>query len=187
MKITTTVLSAVAAVGIAVSVATAPTASAYSTVGKFGSYEKLYDAGGAIVTAWTVNNLKPSTDTIADYPLAGKLWEATATIKAVRGTVTPLIPNLNARGRRRPQLPSPLGRLYPAGISEACRPRPRSTGKIYFDVTGEAPPGSCTTTASRTCSSGKSEAPSRYRPAQAGLRQEPQNLADHLANPPALP
>ena len=125
MKITTTVLSAVAAVGIAVSVATAPTASAYSTVGKFGSYEKLYDAGGAVVTAWTVNNLKPSTDTIADYPLAGKLWEATATIKAVRGTVTPPHPQSQRPSRRRPQLPSPLGRLYPAGIRSHHRPRPK--------------------------------------------------------------
>ena len=125
MKITTTVLSAVAAVGIAVSVATAPTASAYSTVGKFGSYEKLYDAGGAIVTAWTVNNLKPSADTIADYPLAGKLWEATATIKAVRGTVTPLIPNLNARPTTAATTKS-SGKALPRGHQRSHhRPRPK--------------------------------------------------------------
>lgn len=140
MKITTTVLSAVAAVGIAVSVATAPTASAYSTVGKFGSYEKLYDAGGAVVTAWTVNNLKPSTDTIPDYPLAGKLWEATATIKAVRGTVTPLIPNLNARADDGRNYQVLWEGFTPAGISGATIAQgQRSTGKIYFDVTGEAP------------------------------------------------
>ena len=50
-----------------------------------------------MVTAWTVDNLKPSTDRIPAYPLHGTLWEATATIEPVRGTVTPLIPNLNAR------------------------------------------------------------------------------------------
>ena len=95
MKFTKPIITAAAAVGI--SVAMAATASAYSTVGKFGTYERLYDAGGAVVTAWTVDNLKPSTDRIPAYPLHGTLWEATATIEAVRGTVTPLIPNLNAR------------------------------------------------------------------------------------------
>jgi hypothetical protein len=95
MKFTKPIITAAAAVGI--SVAMAATASAYSTVGKFGTYERLYDAGGAVVTAWTVDNLKPSTDRIPAYPLHGTLWEATATIEPVRGTVTPLIPNLNAR------------------------------------------------------------------------------------------
>jgi hypothetical protein len=28
--------------------------------------------------------------------LAGKLWQATATVQAVRGTVTPIIPDPNA-------------------------------------------------------------------------------------------
>jgi len=95
MKFTKPIITAAAAVGI--SVAMAATASAYSTVGKFGTYERLYDAGGAVVTAWTVDNLKPSTDRIPAYPLHGTLWEATATVEPVRGTVTPLIPNLNAR------------------------------------------------------------------------------------------
>ena len=58
MKFTKPIITAAAAVGI--SVAMAATASAYSTVGKFGTYERLYDAGGAVVTAWTVDNLNPA-------------------------------------------------------------------------------------------------------------------------------
>jgi len=71
--------------------------SAYSTVHKFGTNERLYDAGGAVVTGWTVRDLEPSRDTVPGYPLAGRLWQATATVQAVRGNVTPVIPDLNAR------------------------------------------------------------------------------------------
>jgi Domain of unknown function (DUF1942) len=84
VKITETAMSAVAIVAIAaIGIGRAPNASAYSTVGKFGTYERLHDAGGAVVTAWTVRDLEPSRDTVPDYPLAGKLWQATATVNAV--------------------------------------------------------------------------------------------------------
>jgi Domain of unknown function (DUF1942) len=38
-----------------------------------------------------------SPGSLSDTLLYGTLWEATATVEAVPGTVTPLIPNLNAR------------------------------------------------------------------------------------------
>ena len=138
MKWTKPIITAAAAVGI--SVAMAATASAYSTVGKFGTYERLYDAGGAVVTAWTVDNLKPSIDRVPAYPLHGTLWEATATVEAVRGTVTPLIPNLNARADNGRNYQALWEAFMPHGISGATIPhRARSTGKIYFDVTGQTP------------------------------------------------
>jgi hypothetical protein len=138
MKFTKPIITAAAAVGI--SVAMAATASAYSTVGKFGTYERLYDAGGAVVTAWTVDNLKPSTDRIPAYPLHGTLWEATATIEPVRGTVTPLIPNLNARADNGRNYQALWEAFMPQGISGATIPQgARSTGKVYFDVTGQTP------------------------------------------------
>jgi hypothetical protein len=120
MKMTKTVMSAVA-------VASAPTASAYSTVHKFGTHERLYDAGGAVVTAWTVSDLEPSRDTVPDYPLAGKLWQATATVQAVRGTVTPVIPDLNARSNKGQNYQVLWQAFTPNGISGAT------------DVTGQAP------------------------------------------------
>jgi Domain of unknown function (DUF1942) len=138
MKFTKPIITAAAAVGI--SVAMTATASAYSTVGKFGTYERLYDDGGAVVTAWTVDNLKPSTDRIPAYPLHGTLWEATATVEAVRGTVTPLIPNLNARADNGRNYQALWEAFMPQGISGATIPLgARSTGKIYFDVTGQTP------------------------------------------------
>jgi hypothetical protein len=103
-------------------------------------HQRLYDAGGAVVTAWTVDNLKPSTDRIPAYPLHGTLWEATATIEPVRGTVTPLIPNLNARADNGRNYQALWEAFMPQGISGASIPQgARSTGKIYFDVTGQTP------------------------------------------------
>jgi|SRR5689334_5440455 uncharacterized protein DUF1942 len=132
---------AVTAAAVAgLTIATAATASAYSTVGKFGSYERLYDAGGAVVTAWSVDHLEPSADRIPDYPLHGRLWEATATVTAVRGAVTPMIPNLNARTDHGRNYQALWEGFTGAGISGATLAQGgRSTGKIYFDVTGDAP------------------------------------------------
>jgi hypothetical protein len=40
----------------------APNASAYSTVHRFGTDGQLYDAGGAVGTAWTIRDLEPGRD-----------------------------------------------------------------------------------------------------------------------------
>ncbi|HXO49802.1 MAG TPA: DUF1942 domain-containing protein, partial [Mycobacterium sp.] len=74
MKLTKILMSAVAVTAIAaIGIGSAPAASAHSTVHEFGTYERLYDAGGGVVTAWTVRDLEPTHDTVPDYPLAGKL------------------------------------------------------------------------------------------------------------------
>jgi hypothetical protein len=141
MKITKTVMSAVAVTAIAaIGIGSAPTASAYSTVHKFGTYERLYDDGGAVVTGWTVRDLEPSRDTVPGYPLAGKLWQATATVQAVRGTVTPVIPDLNARSNNGQNYQVLWQAFTPNGISGATIAQgTKSSGKIYFDVTGQTP------------------------------------------------
>ena len=59
--------------------------SAYPTVGKFGSALTMVDTVGQVVLSWTGSGLKPGTDTIPGYPVAGKVWEAGATVKAIRG------------------------------------------------------------------------------------------------------
>ena len=121
----------------------APTAAATPTdptVDNFGGWNRLIDDGGAVITIWKVSDLKPSTDTIPGYPLAGKLWEATAAVRAAKGAVTPIIPDFNARAAGGVNYPVLWQAATPAGISAATIPQgAKSTGKLYFDVTGPAP------------------------------------------------
>jgi hypothetical protein len=106
----------------------------------FGSHQQLVDAAGASAQEWTVTNLKKSADTAPGYPLAGQLWEATASVKAVSGTVTPIIPDFSAftaDGRSYQvlwQLASPQG-IPAATLAQGQT----STGKLYFDATGGDP------------------------------------------------
>ena len=86
---------------------------------------------------WTVSALKPSADVIAYQP-AGKLWEATATVAPVNGG-NPLVPGFSARvgADSYPVLwpvPTALG-VNPSGLA----PGQTATGKLYFDVVGQAP------------------------------------------------
>jgi len=139
MRIRATLVAA--AVGL--SIALAPTAVAGPTdptVDTFGGWNRLVDDGGAVITIWKVSDLKPSTDSIPGYPLAGKLWEATATVRAAKGTVTPIIPDFDARTASGVNYPVLWQAATPAGISGATIPQgAKSTGKLYFDVTGPAP------------------------------------------------
>ena len=54
------------------------------------------DTVGQVVVAWTVTNLKPGMDATPGYTQAGKLWEATATVKAIRAASPPPISQFNA-------------------------------------------------------------------------------------------
>jgi hypothetical protein len=106
----------------------------------FGSHQQLVDADGASAQEWTVTDLKKSADTAPGYPLAGQLWEATAAVKAVSGTITPIIPGFSAftaDGRSYQvlwQLASPQG-IPGATLAQGQT----STGKLYFDATGGDP------------------------------------------------
>jgi hypothetical protein len=94
---------------------------------------------GTNIQAWTVSNLKQSTDAIP-YQAHGTLWEATATDEAVQGGVTPLVSNFNAT--------SPGGQtyraLYQVATAQGVNPSSinqgqKTSGKVYFDVTGDNP------------------------------------------------
>jgi Domain of unknown function (DUF1942) len=141
MKITRLVKTAVAAVVMAtIGITGAPMASAYPNVGKMGSEIKMNDSVGQTVLSWKVGNLQSSSDTIPGLPVYGKLWEATATVKAIQGTITPQIPNFNAVAPNQAAYRVLWQAATPQGISGATIPQgQQSTGKMYFDVTGPSP------------------------------------------------
>ena len=98
------------------------------------------DSVGQVLLGWNVSDLKPSTDATPGYTPQGKLWEATATVQAIRGSVTPAISQFNAV--------APNEAIYrvlwyvasPTNISGGTIPEgAQSTGKIHFDVTGPPP------------------------------------------------
>lgn len=104
---------------------------------RFGAHQQVADGGG--VQDWAVTDLKKSGDVAPGFPVAGQLWEATATVMAVSGTSTPVIPNFSATsdGGSYPVLWQVAS---PQGISAATLAQGQtSTGKIYFDVTGGDP------------------------------------------------
>ncbi|MBB3750142.1 hypothetical protein FHT44_002603 [Mycolicibacterium sp. BK634] len=132
--------AAALAAAVGLSVVLAPTAAADPSVDKFGGWNHLVDNGGASITVWKVSDLKPSTDTIPGYPLAGKLWEATAKVRAAKGGVTPIIPDFNARAANGANYPVLWQAATPTGIpGGTLLPGDSAWGKLYFDVTGPAP------------------------------------------------
>jgi Domain of unknown function (DUF1942) len=142
MKFTTVIRTAVAIVGMAtIAVTSAPIAtSAYPITGKLGSELTMTDSVGQVVLGWKVSDLKSSTDTIPGYPVAGQVWEATATVTAIRGTVTPAISQFNARTANGINYRVLWQAAAPNAISGATIPEgQQATGKIYFDVTGPPP------------------------------------------------
>lgn len=143
MTIITSLVVAASAVATAagVGIASAPIASAdnYPLIQQFGASEELVDGAGTIIQSWQVHDLRPSSDAIA-WPVHGKLWEATVTVRAIRGFVTPIISDFNARARNGQDyqvlalVASPHG-LNPSTLAQGGK----STGKLYFDVVGPPP------------------------------------------------
>jgi hypothetical protein len=124
----------------AVTIATAATAVAASpTVGGFGTREQLFDDGGAVITGWTLTDFRPSSDTIP-YQAAGRLYEASAAVEADQGTATPTVPNFSARATDGETYRALYNVATPQGLNPSALPAgAKSTGKIYFDVTGAIP------------------------------------------------
>jgi hypothetical protein len=115
----------------------APVAFADPTTQNLGSQGKLED--GNVVQGWTVSNLKVSSDTIP-HAVNGTLWEATATDQAIQGGATPIVSNFNARARNGDTYRVLFGAATPQGVNPATLAQgEKTTGKIYFDVTGAAP------------------------------------------------
>ena len=142
MKISGMTKRTLAAVAMAViPVTVAPTAAAaYPITGKLGSTLQATDTVGQVVYSWRVADLKPSSDTTPGYPVAGKLWESTATVNAIRGSVTPAVSQFNAVAPDRASYRVLWQVAAPKAISGATIPQgAQSSGKIYFDVTGPPP------------------------------------------------
>lgn len=131
------VLTTFAAAAAAVAVGMAPLAAAESGVQYLGQPGELVD--GTVTQHWTVSGLKPSTDDIPYRPV-GRLWEASATDEAVAGSVVPLVFDLNARARSGDTYRVLFGVPTPQGVNPSPLAQgEKTTGKIYFDVTGENP------------------------------------------------
>jgi Domain of unknown function (DUF1942) len=138
-RMTVTALAAV--ITATVGITTAPIASAdYPIVGKLGSALTMDDSVGQVDLSWKVSDLKPSTDVMPGYPVAGKLWEATATVDAIRGSVTPAVSQFNAVAPNQDAYRVLWQVASPTNISGGTIPQgAQSTGKIHFDVTGPPP------------------------------------------------
>lgn len=107
---------------------------------RMGSSQRLGGADGGAVQEWTISGLRKSTDAIPGYPVAGQLWEATASVRAVEGAVTPIIPNIAAVSGSDEHYRALWQVASPNGISGATlAPGQSSGGKVYFDVAGAAP------------------------------------------------
>lgn len=135
----TTISAALAstAIAAAIGLAAAPTAAADVTVTTLGDEAELVN--GAVVQGWTVTALKPSSDVIP-HPVHGALWEATATDNAIAGPVTPIVSNFNARARNGETYRVLFGAATPQGVNPSTIPQgQKTTGKLYFDVTGAQP------------------------------------------------
>ena len=74
----------------------APTGPPYPVVGKLGDELTMTDTVGQVQLSWRVSSLKPGSDVMPGYRVDGNLWEATATVKAIRGSVTPAVSQFNA-------------------------------------------------------------------------------------------
>ncbi len=137
MKIAAAAVASVAVIGIA----STPIASAdYPLVGKLGTTLTMTDTVGQVQLSWRVSDLKPSSDVMPGYPVAGKLWEATATVRALTGPVTPGISQFNAVAPNQASYRVLWMVASPVNISGGTIPQGgQSTGKIHFDVTGPAP------------------------------------------------
>lgn len=128
-------LVAIAALGIGQS---GLASAAGGCMHRFGSLQRTADAGG--VQEWTVSDLTKSTDPTPGYPLAGELWEASASVTAINGATTPIIPGFTARTGTGVTYPVQWQLASPRGIPGATITEGQTaSGKLYFDVTGGDP------------------------------------------------
>jgi hypothetical protein len=128
------------AIATTIGMAGAPIAVSDTHTTTLGSQVELVD--GAVMQGWTVTDLKPSSDVIP-HPVRGTLWEATATDVAITGSATPIVSNFNARARNGDTYRVLFGAATPQGVNPATLAQGQhTTGKLYFDVTGDASPDS---------------------------------------------
>lgn len=140
MKFTTVLATTAAVAGAAFSAPIAYADNPSPTPVLLGQPAEL--AHGPVVQTWTVSGLKPSSDVIP-WQVHGTLWEATASNRAVQGTVQPIVSDLNARASNGETYRALFLVATPQGVNPAALPPGQQTsGKVYFDVTGDAQPDS---------------------------------------------
>jgi hypothetical protein len=140
---TTKVALAVCAFGLALTGGLGGAATASADQAPFGTQHRVTD--GSVISGYTVTDLRPSERAELDVPLmgrvplAGRPWQATVTVDAVRGSVIPAIRMFSAQtadGQSYRMLEQTLAPDLDVSPMPEGR---RSTGNIYFDVTGSAP------------------------------------------------
>jgi hypothetical protein len=104
-----------------------------------GTPQQLVSANGAVVTSYTITDLKPSYD-VVPYQVHGQLWQATASANAVSGTTLPVVSDFNARAATGENYRAIFNVPLAQGINPSPLPQGASeTGHLYFDVTGPVP------------------------------------------------
>ena len=135
--LTTTITAAL------IAAATAFTGPAFATEHghhEFGSAQQIVDAGGAVVQEWVITDLQKSTAVLPGYTPRGVLWEASATVRAAAGTVTPIIPNLHAVSADGQHYPVLWQIANAQGLPATTLGRGQSSsGTVYFDAIGADP------------------------------------------------
>ena len=136
MKKKTVLAATLAAAG---AIAAAPFAAAETgpQIHEIGQQADLVN--GDVTQGWTVTGLMPSSDPIP-YQVRGTLWETTATDQAISGSAQPIVSNFNARAANGETYRSLWTVATPQGVNPATlAPGQKTTGKVYFDVTGAQP------------------------------------------------
>lgn len=129
MKLAASVIATAAAIALA-----AP-ASAVDNIKPFGDQIRVIDTVGNPVIGYTVTDFGPSS---ADVAHNGQLYAATLTVQAYGAPANPAIIMFNARAQSGEGYPAILE--GPDVITAASVPaRSTSSGKLYFDVTGDIP------------------------------------------------
>lgn len=128
------VKTAIGAAGLAVAAVFAATPAAAQT-GKFGTMEELTAAGGSEVADYSVSNLKPSGNNDG-------VWVADVTVKAAKGTVTPVIGDFNAQAGDGSKYTAIEGRNPDGLTNQPIAPGSSRSGKLYFGVNGGTQPDS---------------------------------------------
>lgn len=139
---TATTTVAMAAIGTASApiASSAPSGPPYPVVATLGDELTMTDTVGHVELSWKVADLRPSSDVMPGYQVVGDLWEATATVKAIRGSVTPGVSQFNAVAPNQAAYRVLWFVASPVNINAGTIPAgATSTGKIHFDVTGAQP------------------------------------------------
>lgn len=111
----------------------------------FGSAQQVVDGNEATTFAYTVQDLAPSTSDVlsvpltGNVPLAGRLWEATTSVLAVRGSAVPGMQYFNARSADGQNYRVLVQTFAPDLSVSPLTQGENSTGRIYFDVIGSPP------------------------------------------------